>query len=119
MAFLADENNWQPIINSFFDQSQEAIKIPVYTPLVSHTIRIQVTSDSASDRWWLAGYLQHLINPPNHPNPMIVASIKIPLRWHYVLRLDHWSETFYLQFEPVEWLNNFHFKLEVFYPQFS
>lgn len=116
MVFLADENNWQTLLNSAFNQSKGAIKISVYEPLVSHTIRLQVTSDEANARWFLGGYLHHLLNPPNHPNPMIAASIKIPLGWHYVLKLNHWSEIYYLQFEPVKWLNNFHFKLDVFNP---
>lgn len=117
MAFLTDEANWQPLINSFYSQSQGAINIPIYQPIISHTIRIQIRSDSANPRWWLGGYLQHLLNSPDVLDPMIAASIKIPLNWHYLLKLDRWSEIYYLQFEPVAWLNDFHLKLEYFLPQ--
>lgn len=115
--FLTDETNWQPLVNSFYSQNLGAIKVPIFTPLVSHTIRVQVKSASANPRWWLGGYLQHLLVSPASTNPMIAASIKIPLNWHYLLKLDRWSEFYYLQFEPVAWLNDFHLKIEYFLPQ--
>jgi hypothetical protein len=101
---LDNENNWKVVYNGFHSTVDENPigKILISGTFTQHTIRIYAKSLVAKPRWWLAGYLSHLLGANSQPD-FEGSRWRVPLNRIMLVRLPELTTNYRLTFEVPSW----------------